>query len=533
MTISREQVEREFRRLNRSINFEQISSQALSFREDLTAATTTRLGIPGATVLGFESLTTQLDVVIANLPLSHATQLTGQMGVTRMTEQVPQITDRVITRLEGTAGDLAAITEQSTDEIDNGFLDVVISGNTPAAIAAGIASAVDTTVEEVTSIIQDNVIDASLPLFNDLDEMVGPIREIVAPLSNVITNSVNTLTQVISSHLGTISSIQNRIETSLGSFGVGLNSLISNVVERVIAPVQAVLDRITTINNVVTNLPEFVSNRVRELISQSAFGEAARLLQRFSDLSVNDIEDRLRGIDTTLGGNLDTPSDPGGSIDPTIIGANESSWDEERTQPEAFSFVATHEELEVELKSLQREVTELIVHWTETNINQDIGAEELQEFYAEHGQGVPYHYFIRRDGSLQRGRPINEIGPELPNNHHQYAIQIAFVGGINAPADEPEIMRYLSRESLTSAQMNTFRLFLEKSYAAWPGLQALGHNEIDQNQVDPGFNVTEYAENTFNKLSIYTDTFSQQAYNRVRLISTPIPDYIYHNSTPR
>lgn len=530
MTISREQVEREFRRLNRSINFEQISNQALSFREDLTAATTTRLGIPGTTVLGFESLTTQLDDVIANLPLSHATQLTGQMGVTRMTEQVPQITDRVITRLEGAAGDLAAITEQSTDEIDNGFLDVVISGNTPAAIAAGIASAVDTTVEEVTSIIQDNVIN---PVIGVFDEMASEIYDLAAPLSNVITNSVNSLTQVISSHLGTISSIQNRIETSLGSFGVGLNSLISNVIERVLAPVQAVLDRITTINGVLTNLPEFVSNRIRELISQSAFGEAARLLQRFSDLGVNDIEDRLRGIDTTLGGNLDTPSDPGGSVDPTIIGANASSWDEERTQPEAFSFVATHEELEVELKSLQREVTELIVHWTETNINQDIGAGELQEFYAEQGQGVPYHYFIRRDGSLQRGRPINEIGPELPNNHHQYAIQIAFVGGINAPADEPEIMRYLSRESLTSAQMNTFRLFMEKSYAAWPGLQALGHNEIDQNQVDPGFNVTEYAENTFNKLSIYTNTFSQQAYNRVRLISTPIPDYIYHNSTPR
>ena len=40
-----------------------------------------------------------------------------------------------------------------------------------------------------------------------------------------------------------------------------------------------------------------------------------------------------------------------------------------------FSYVNSEEELEAELRATNREITEVVVHWTGTFLNQDIGAE--------------------------------------------------------------------------------------------------------------------------------------------------------------
>ena len=109
------------------------------------------------------------------------------------------------------------------------------------------------------------------------------------------------------------------------------------------------------------------------------------------------------------------------------------------------------------------------------------------------------------------------------------------MGGVNAPLGTvvEEVDRYLSKNSLTAAQMNTFKIFMEKAFTAWPGLQALGINEIDQTKVAPGFLVTEYVADMFSKATLYTDPLSQQALNRTTIVSTPLENYDYDNQVPR
>lgn len=179
-----------------------------------------------------------------------------------------------------------------------------------------------------------------------------------------------------------------------------------------------------------------------------------------------------------------------------------------------FSMIGTHEELEVELKSASREITGLIVHWSETYYNQDIGSNEIHSYNSKVDGGMPYHYVIRRDGTIQRGRPIDQPGGQLPNGHDKYSIQVVLVGGINAPVGTPNPKKYLSKSSFTRKQMNTFDVFLEKAFMAWPGLQVLGHSDIDRQQKDPGFDVPDYVYTKFGKILVYTDPSSETALSR-------------------
>ena len=76
----------------------------------------------------------------------------------------------------------------------------------------------------------------------------------------------------------------------------------------------------------------------------------------------------------------------------------------------------------------------MVVHWTETFTNKNIGSEEIDAIQRDlGGNGIGYHYVIRRDGSLQRGRPNNIEGEHAAiNGHNEFSIGIVLsfpVGG--------------------------------------------------------------------------------------------------------
>lgn len=546
MSIDRSQIEQEFRRLNFGTNIEKLREQADAIQGDRLTSVTSRLGVnPNLSFGGFQSLTVELDDVVSQLDYSVPRQIVDRMGVAQMTAQVPEISDRLITTLDAAANDLAAITETASSALDNAMNNVVISGTTPAAIAASLGQVAEVTVPEVTSIM-NNIVDINIPFSEAITQaqsLVNPINQFaeeVIPqianlsLDNVVTQSVTNVNRVLNANTQLFDDVAKNSTAVLNSINVGLNGIIPNIVETVSGPVLSAVSSISTVDGVALTVPNDVLTNVRSLIQSSNFSEAARLLEPFSDRPSNEVEDVLRSVNTTLSGNISTTGG-GTSIPVASIGSNEASWDEANTSPEAFSVVATHEELEVELKSATREITEVIVDWTRTFTNQNLGAEDFQEVNIPFGNSVAHHYFIRRDGSLQRGRPINVLGPRLINNHNRYAVLVAFVGGINSPAGvvREDVDRYLSKNSLTSAQMNTFKVFMEKAFAAWPGLQALGINEIDQTNVAPGFLVTEYVADIFNKATLYTDPLSQQALNRTSIVSTPLENYDYDNQVPR
>lgn len=199
--------------------------------------------------------------------------------------------------------------------------------------------------------------------------------------------------------------------------------------------------------------------------------------------------------------------------EPYVIGSFEKGWKKGQGDP-VFPYISSTEELQAEFKNVNREVTEIVVHWTETPTNKNIGSEEINKIHLESGlNGIGYHYVIRRDGSLQRGRPINIQGEHVTvNKHNERSIGIVFVGGINAPSGTPNLENFISVQSLTRSQFNTFDHLCRAFFARFPGGQAVGHNDIDPIEDDPGFNVREYVLANFGKVSKFTDPLKQSPF---------------------
>ena len=167
-----------------------------------------------------------------------------------------------------------------------------------------------------------------------------------------------------------------------------------------------------------------------------------------------------------------------------------------------FTRVGGVEELESEFRSATRDITEVVVHWTAHFMNQDIGAEEIHGQHKQQGwDGCGYHYIIRKDGTIERGRPINKQGAHAKaNGHNEYSIGIAFVGGYTVNSNSGLANPPYGSESLNDEQMKSLKMFLNAFYKVWPGGQVWGHSDTDPTQkVDPGFSVTDFIRSRFGK----------------------------------
>jgi len=261
--------------------------------------------------------------------------------------------------------------------------------------------------------------------------------------------------------------------------------------------------------------PKLTSDQVNQVIALSQgdaadISQAVRLLFDATGKEFDTIRQFVKSIDTTIENATRVTPEEAVFTEPYVIGSYEQDWNQGAGNP-TFPYISSLEELQAELRNVDREVTEVVVHWTETHTDKNIGSEEINKYHVDLGlNGIGYHYVIRRDGSLQRGRPVNIQGQHAPiNNHDQRSIGLVFVGGINVPSGTPNPENFLSAQSLTRSQINTFDHFCRAFYAVFPGGQIVGHSEIDADEVDPGFEVINYVENVFEKTSKFTDPLSE------------------------
>ena len=195
-----------------------------------------------------------------------------------------------------------------------------------------------------------------------------------------------------------------------------------------------------------------------------------------------------------------------------------------------FTYVSSLEELELEISSKltlsgSREVNSVVIHGTETFTNKNIGAEEIDDIHKKLGHSkIGYHYIIRRDGRLQRGRPVEEKGEHCSiGTYDETSIGIAMVGGINSPSTQQQFET--SSSSFTRVQYNTLEQFIQVFYNNFSGGEVFGHNDLDTKELDPYFDVQEYILSLFNKVnvssSIDTDTNEREIEETVGVAYNP------------
>ena len=76
-------------------------------------------------------------------------------------------------------------------------------------------------------------------------------------------------------------------------------------------------------------------------------------------------------------------------------------------------------------------IKRIIVHSSATRAGMDVGRDEIHQWHKERGfVAVGYHFVIRRDGSIEKGRDITCVGAHA-KGHNLDSIGICMVGGLS------------------------------------------------------------------------------------------------------
>ena len=361
-----------------------------------------------------------------------------------------------------------------------GRLNTVIGSGSPQAVGQSLATVTNTSASTYRNELKTIAVEDAKPIVLDIDL--------------VLNDGVDA---------------QSGFSTSINNFNLSFNNLIGNntnsLLGNCILNIQSGIFPI--LNAIVPNISSAFTNTIIGLLLSNRKIDAVRELEKKSVLSAEEIEKKLDQVPVSQNSVEDTKVKElvGEKTVPAYeLTSQERLWLSENTPTFGsyrFDVVGTKEELVAEMRNTSRDITEFVVHWTETFKNQNLTAEDIHEWHIDKGfTGIGYHYIITRDGKLQRGRPLNLIGDHAPEfNHNQFSIGIAFVGGFNCSTNTKNPDRFLSSESFTRSQWTAFDAFCEAFYTVFNAGQAWGHNDISNLNTDPGFDVPRFVKGGFNK----------------------------------
>jgi N-acetyl-anhydromuramyl-L-alanine amidase AmpD len=133
-----------------------------------------------------------------------------------------------------------------------------------------------------------------------------------------------------------------------------------------------------------------------------------------------------------------------------------------------------------------RPVTDyIVVHCAATKATMDVGVREIRQWHVqERGWlDIGYHFVIRRNGTVEDGRPHNVIGAHV-EGYNSRSLGICLVGGINSKG-APE-------DNFTPEQMNSLSLLLRAQKRTYPAAKIVGHRDLDSGKACPSFDVAPW-----------------------------------------
>lgn len=141
---------------------------------------------------------------------------------------------------------------------------------------------------------------------------------------------------------------------------------------------------------------------------------------------------------------------------------------------------------------MTRKINMFVIHCAATTPSMDIGKKEIDRWHRARGFfGIGYHFVIRRDGSLEEGRPLEKAGAHA-SGYNENSVGICLVGGIDEKGN-PE-------NNFTNAQWITLKRVITMLDQLYPNSKIVGHNELT-NKACPCFNVQAWLKNEMRKIS--------------------------------
>ncbi len=118
-----------------------------------------------------------------------------------------------------------------------------------------------------------------------------------------------------------------------------------------------------------------------------------------------------------------------------------------------------------------RDVDTFVIHCSATPPHMDIGLEEIAQWHLERGwRACGYHFVIRRDGTLEEGRPVDSVGAHA-KGHNLRSVGICLVGGTTDGG--------FPASNYTRAQWRTLDRLVAGLHFTFPGSKVVGHCDLE------------------------------------------------------
>jgi len=133
-----------------------------------------------------------------------------------------------------------------------------------------------------------------------------------------------------------------------------------------------------------------------------------------------------------------------------------------------------------------REITEIIVHCSDTPAGRHTTVEEIRQWHLDRGwSDIGYHYVIYLDGTVHEGRPVERIGSHC-KGHNKNSIGICYIGGGKGI------------DTRTEEQKEAMVDMLEYLKTTYPKARIYGHRDFSTKSC-PSFDATKEYENISNQ----------------------------------
>ena len=129
-----------------------------------------------------------------------------------------------------------------------------------------------------------------------------------------------------------------------------------------------------------------------------------------------------------------------------------------------------------------RTITLIVIHCSAVRPDQTSSAAQIDTWHRQRGfkLGIGYHYVIRRDGTIEPGRPEWMIGAHCHvkgQNHNKYSIGVCYEGGLD--------IRGQPADTRTEAQKASLRKLLEQLHERYPRAVIVGHHDLNPHKACP------------------------------------------------
>ena len=118
-----------------------------------------------------------------------------------------------------------------------------------------------------------------------------------------------------------------------------------------------------------------------------------------------------------------------------------------------------------------RSISEIILHCSATPAGKDFTVQQIRQWHLARGfRDIGYHYVIYRDGSIHKGRPLEQAGAHCVG-HNRHSVGICYIGGLAINGKTPADTR-------TVAQKAALTELLKELHAKSPHATLHGHREF-------------------------------------------------------